>query len=67
MNNLYKIEVKKEGSEIVSVTVYHPDGTLLTTERCRGFDRAQEIATQAQRIRHLDDDEINLTIDCRGA
>ena len=67
MNKLYKIEVKKEGSEIVSVTVYHPDGMLLTTERCRGLDRAQEIATQAQRIRHLSDDEINLTIDCRGA
>ena len=31
MNNLYKIEVKKEGSEIVSVAVYHPNGTLLTT------------------------------------
>lgn len=66
MNNLYKIEVKKEGAEHLSVNVYHPNGSLLTTERCRGFDRAQEIATQAQRIRHLNDDEINLILDCRG-
>jgi hypothetical protein len=66
VDNVYICKIKRHCTDFVSVNVYHPDGTLLTRELCRGFDRAQELAGQAQRIRHLSDDEFNLTIDCRG-